>query len=253
MPSLLDIFFKIADGIEGVCRKAQGKGYGASSIKSEYCCALRLMNSMPALIVDVGANIGDYTAEIRSITTDAEVHAFEPSKANMSFLKERFKSDSKVNLVIAALADNSGSAVLFANHLGSVFGSLSKRDMSHRNINFDQEEVVPVIRFEDYWNQHLQRRHIDFVKLDIEGHELSALKGFGESISHIDVVQFEFGSANIDTRTYFKEFWNFFRQHDFELARITPFGLQKIRRYHENDEFFWTTNYVAYRTRPTKI
>ena len=83
--------------------------------------------------------------------------------------------------------------------------------------------------------------------MDIEGHELDALRGFGEALKHIDVIQFEFGGCNIDTRTFFQDFWYFFQKEGFEIYRITPFDLVKIESYQESEEYFVTTNYLAKR------
>ena len=69
--------------------------------------------------------------------------------------------------------------------------------------------------------------------------------GFGEALSETSVLQFEFGGSNIDTRTFFQDFWYFFKENDFAIFRITPFGVERIGRYRESDEFFFTTNYVA--------
>ena len=102
--------------------------------------------------------------------------------------------------------------------------------------------------FEDYWKTVLNSQQIDICKIDIEGHELDALVGFGEAIKHISVIQFEFGGCNIDTRTFFQDFWYFFQEKGFDLYRISPIGLIHIPRYRELDEFFFiTTNYLAKR------
>lgn len=53
----------------------------------------------------------------------------------------------------------------------------------------------------------------------------------------IKVIQFEFGGANIDSRTYFKDFWKFFYYNNFSLFRITPLGLLRINNYSESDEY----------------
>ncbi len=83
-------------------------------------------------------------------------------------------------------------------------GSLTKRKLDHFNIRFNVQEAVGTIRFEDYWISELDRRRVDIVKIDIEGHELVALRGFGEALSETSVLQFEFGGSNIDTRTFFR-------------------------------------------------
>ena len=88
---------------------------------------------------------------------------------------------------------------------------------------------------------------LDFVKLDIEGHELDARNGVGEALKFIAVIQFEFGGCNIDTRTFWQDFWYFFKKNNFDLYRITPFGKIKIKKYREIDEFFSTSNFLAKR------
>ena len=86
---------------------------------------------------------------------------------------------------------------------------------------------------------------MDIIKLDIEGHELSAIKGLGAIVQQTSIFQFEFGGCNIDTRTYFKDFFDFFKDNNFEIYRITPFGVELISNYRETDEFFSTTNFLA--------
>ena len=61
------------------------------------------------------------------------------------------------------------------------------------------------------------------------------------------VVQFEFGGANVDTRTYFQDFWYLLTPMGFRLHRLGPRGLIEIGAYVEQDEFFTTTNYFAVR------
>ena len=157
----------------------------------------------------------------------------------------RFRDCSNVKIIPCAVGESSGIASLYANEPGSGLGSLSKRRLDHFNIKFDMEETIDVIRFEDYWVKVLEKRNIDVLKLDIEGHELYALHGLGESINSISVIQFEFGGCNIDSRTYFQDFWYFFKEHNFKIFRIGPIGIQKIEKYRESDEYFLTTNFVA--------
>jgi FkbM family methyltransferase len=170
---------------------------------------------------------------------------FEPSPTNVERLQRRFAADAGVHVVASAVADATRQATLYADRAGSGMGSLAARDLRHRGLSFSHRETVSVIRFEDYWAQHMGRRPLDIVKIDIEGFELAALHGFGDALAATRVLQFEFGGCNIDTRTYFRDFWDSFRTRGFALYRITPFGLHRLKRYRESDEFFSTTNYVA--------
>lgn len=53
----------------------------------------------------------------------------------------------------------------------------------------------------------------------VEGHELDVLAGAEEALKSVQLVQFEFGGCNIDTRTYFQDFFYFFQQHGFAIHR----------------------------------
>jgi hypothetical protein len=117
--------------------------------------------------------------------------------------------------------------------------------LEHLDIPFEFAESVPVTTFDNYWRSTLFKRPIDLVKIDIEGHELNALEGFGESLTVTRLVQFEFGGCNIDTRTFFHDFWKFFQKRGFKIFRVTPFGVLPIGKYSEKLEFFSTTNYYA--------
>ena len=239
------MIFKIARYLEKVAFYAQGKGYGSATIKQENKLVHQFLKKTPILAVDIGGNIGEYSAELRRLNPSLEIHIFEPSSVNIDKLKARFGEDEGINVLPYAVSGSEGSATLFSNRAGSPLGSLTKRKIDHHNIEFNHQETINTIRFEDYWNNHLKKRNIDIVKIDIEGHELSALEGFGEALLNSRVIQFEFGGCNIDTRTFFQDFWNFFRDKNFEIYRITPFGAEEINIYREYDEFFSTVNYIA--------
>lgn len=239
------VLFRLLSLAERAAAFAQGKGYGTATLQKEIEILRRFGPAEPNLAIDIGGNVGDYTAELRRQNPALEIHTFEPSKVNVEKLTSRFGSDSRVTIVPLAVSDRSGMASLYSDHGGSGLGSLKKRRLEHFDIAFDVEEDVKTIRFEDYWTATLQRRQLDLVKLDIEGHELAALEGFGSALKATRALQFEFGGCNIDTRTYFQDFWYFFESNNFAIYRITPLGAQMIERYKECEEFFATTNFVA--------
>lgn len=232
--------------------RRQGKGWGAGSVEHELRVAGSLLGaqSVIKLAIDVGGNVGNYTAAIRSVHPDAEVHVFEPAQTNIKILTKRFGDDDNVSLQPYALAATESEATLYSDKPGSGLGSLTRRRLDHRGNDFDVSESISVRVFDDYWKQVLECRSIDLFKLDIEGHELDALAGSVSALAKTRIVQFEFGGCNIDTRTFFQDFWYFFKEHNFELYRITPKGVARIDKYRERDEFFSTTNYLALARKP---
>jgi FkbM family methyltransferase len=241
--------YSLFDLLERASARIQGKGWGSATLSHEVNSVKKFFKKTPELGIDIGGNVGDYSALLRKKFPDIELHIFEPSSTNISKLSKRFGFDNKTRIIPQAVSNLNGSAELFADSPGSGMGSLIKRKLDHFNVEFTATEVVNTIRFEDYWVTKLEKREIDFVKMDVEGYEFNVLNGFGEALNKTKIIQFEFGGCNIDTRTYFQDFWYFFKEHSFEMYRIAPFGSQHIGKYKEVDEFFSTTNYLCINTR----
>ena len=225
-----------------------GKGWGSSTVKKEFAAAESLLNVKKlSFCVDIGGSVGTYSEEIIKKYPNCRVVIFEPSQSNNKILNKKFSEFPMVTLEHSAVSNENGATTLYSNHDGSGLASLTKRRLDHFNIEFEYTESVKVIRFEDYWKEVLNSQPIDICKIDIEGHELDALRGFGDAINFISVIQFEFGGCNIDTRTFFQDFWYFFQDNDFDLYRISPIGVIHIPQYREIEEFFSTTNFLAKR------
>lgn len=224
----------------------QGKGWGAGTIAEEVSACCALLSENPRLLIDIGGNKGLYSQEFLRRFSDAEIHIFEPSSCNVNALKILFSSAPGVNVIGSALSNTSGKLILYSDKPGSGLGSLSKRRLDHFGIEMDETEEVNVLRFDEYWKRFSSLHPvIDYVKIDVEGHELSVLEGFGDFLEKVKLIQFEFGGCNIDTRTYFQDFWYFFVAKNFSLYRITPRGAISIPAYREAHECFATTNYIA--------
>lgn len=233
----------------------QGKGWGTSTISEEINCCKQLLNYKPKLIVDIGANIGLYTEELLKIFPDATYFLFEPSQYNIKILSDKFYKFDNVYCSEYALSNESSKRNLYSDKIGSGLSSLSKRRLDHFNIFMNVVESVDTIRFDEFLNfDDIPDSFdtIDYVKIDIEGYELFALQGFGDRIEDVSIIQFEFGGCNIDTRTYFQDFWYFFKEKNFSIYRISPNGPEKINYYEESLEYFSTTNYIAVNNKKLK-
>lgn len=227
----------------------QGKGFGAQSVGAEVQCALELFQKKFAgnnidkfLVFDVGANIGNYTREVLKADLSCIIFSFEPSFKSYQTMMQNVKS-ANVSILNFGFSDNVSEKILFSDEPGSAISSLTKRNLEHFGIEFSHEERVKMDTLDNFCNTNSVIP--DLLKIDVEGHELDVLLGGLEIIDKVSIIQFEFGGCNIDTRTYFQDFWYFFKQHDFSLYRITKTGPQLISTYSEADEYFSTTNYLA--------
>jgi FkbM family methyltransferase len=222
-----------------------GLGYGSHSIRREVASLRRFVKG--GIFLDVGANKGLYSRELlRVYGPNVEaLHCFEPTKELVSgFL--RFE-DPRVTVNALALGKRAATAELWKIPGRPGLNSLTKRRLDHFQVEMTEKDSVEVVTLDEYAARH-NLEHIDFMKLDVEGHELDVLKGSEALLSRraIRCIQFEFGGCNIDTRTFFQDFWYLLGvNYGFRLYRIAPLGIIPVTRYTEADEVFLTTNYIA--------
>jgi len=84
---------------------------------------------------------------------------------------------------------------------------MNRRNLNHIGMKFDQSEAICVETLDEYCLKN-SIKHIDLLKMDVEGHELDVLAGSEALFVHkaISMVLFEFGGKNIDSRTFFRYF-----------------------------------------------
>jgi hypothetical protein len=130
-------------------------------------------------------------------------------------------------------------------------GSLTKRRLNHMGIDYSQSETVTIDTLDNYCENN-GISCIDLLKADIEGHELDLFLGAKRMFQtgSVRIATFEFGGCNIDTHTYFQDYFYYFKEMNMDLYRITPSGyLYPINGYSERQEQFQTTNFAAINNR----
>jgi len=245
MQSLLEKNVQTSQYLMGI-----GSGGGVlSSGEQAIFHVLKKRTQPPYCIFDVGSNKGQFLQLILEnlAADDFRIHCFEPGHETFKMLAESFNKDERIKLNNIGLGKQTGEAVLHYDNCGSGLASLTKRKLDHFSIDFSKSEKVVINTIDDYCEENAID-HIHLLKIDIEGHELDALAGAKRMFAarSIDIVTFEFGGCNIDTRTFFQDFWYFFNQANFKLFRITPSGyLHPLESYKELYEQFRTINFMA--------
>lgn len=207
------------------------------------------------VVFDVGANVGDYSLCLRSFLPAADVYAFEPAVSVFQQLNENIaaaRADGKIKPYNFGFSDSERTVEFYsytvdgneASVLSSIDERLPTQVLDVQTRRREQVQVRTIDRFCE--TEGIAR--IDFLKIDVEGHELSVLRGAERMLTSdaIAMIQFEFGPANIYSRTYFYDFWSLL-SGAYDLYRIVPSGLAAINYYGEHNEIFLTTNYLALR------
>ncbi len=200
-------------------------------------------------LFDVGGNVGNYSKALHDFfdKDNATIHAFEPSGKTFEMFIKNTKGLSNIIPNNFGFSDKESSLSLFTDNEGSGLASVYQRNLAHFGIAMDKMETIQLKTVDNYCQENKIGK-IHFLKLDIEGHELSAIKGAKQMIADkkIDFIQFEFGGCNIDSRTYFQDFF-YLLKDNYRIYRILRDGIMPIDQYKETNEIFITINYLAVR------
>jgi FkbM family methyltransferase len=147
------------------------------------------------LVFDAGANMGNRSKIFRAI--GARVVAFEPQSHCARFLQAAFAGDVGFTLLQAALSDSEGELTL---HLSDVhtLSTLDDEWMARMNRGgrfphqWDKTEIVQVTTLDRAIAQHGLPA---FIKIDVEGHEFSVIRGLSHPVKHLSL---EFASESLD-------------------------------------------------------
>ncbi|MEV6054373.1 FkbM family methyltransferase [Streptomyces sp. NPDC052107] len=200
------------------------------------------------MIFDVGANFGQWTTSLHTALGEqaGTFFMFEPQSACQPALGGI--TDSQRVIVRAAVGDKSGSANVFCDTPGSGVASIHRRRDSYFGDLTSHQETVRVTTI-DFEVESRGIHRIDLLKLDIEGAELAALLGARKTLERrrISTIAFEFGSANVYSRTFFRDFWDLLDPLGYRIWRIFPGGgLLPLTEYTEELEHFrGVSNYIA--------
>ncbi len=204
--------------------------YENSEISGEKFLLENLLKNAPkkSVIIDIGANIGNYAKKCMEINRNITLYAFEPHPKTFISLQKNAKEfhftavnqgcgETNDMLMIYDYADNNGSS-----H-ASLYEDVIEKIHQSKKI----ATQVQIIKLDDFTSEK-KIQHIYLLKIDTEGHELSVLKGAKELLNHqsIDYIQFEFNEMNTISKTFLRNFAEILSNYKF--FRLLPDGIVSI-------------------------
>jgi FkbM family methyltransferase len=131
-------------------------------------------------IIDCGANIGLSVIYMKQLYPQAEIVAFEPDEQNFDLLSRNVRSFGFTDVTLRKEAIWKENTVLHFSGTGS---TTSKIDNSAGALSRE----VPAARLKD-----LLTRHVDFLKIDIEGAEFQVVKDLDGSLHQVGNLFIEY-------------------------------------------------------------
>ncbi|HVA96930.1 MAG TPA: FkbM family methyltransferase [Candidatus Acidoferrales bacterium] len=203
------------------------------------------------IVVDIGAHIGYYTLIAASIVGDkGKVYAFEPDPSNFHLLKKNINVNGYTNVVTVnkAVSNKNGNKRLYLNDENRgdhrVFDSGDKR----------KSIAIAVVTLDDFFKD--KKETIDFMKMDIQGSEVFAMKGARKIVDKSKKIKFitEFMPFELDqSGSSAEEYLRLLKNNKFKIYRLDevrekliPINPEKLLRLY-NDNKHYLTNLLCYR------
>jgi FkbM family methyltransferase len=175
---------------------------------------LRLAGVELKVAIDGGANVGQTAAAILRTAPHAHVHCFEPVSSTFAELQRNVGEDPRVTLNNAALSQFTGMGHVTATPLGTA------NNVEERPSN--KTEPCHLWAGDEYLTA-MNVDRVDLLKLDVEGHELQALRGFIDSLleARFALIQLELGFYGVKRmRSSFRELSAFLETFGYRVLRF---------------------------------
>lgn len=176
------------------------------------------------VVVDVGANTGQYGGKLREAGYRGWLISLEPVRATFELLKSRASRDPQWITLPSALGREAGNATINISE-ASVFSSL--REQAAAATAFNQEarvirqETIEITRLDDLFPTLPPGRR--FLKIDTQGYEQDVLAGARDCLAEFLGVQME-----LPIKHLYQDVWrldeavSFMSSRGFEISNIIP-------------------------------
>lgn len=177
------------------------------------------------LIIDVGADVGNYGSQMRSLKYKNKILSFEPILSSYKHLLKKKSKDSLWFAENIALGDVNEERIFhIANNDGR---SSSLREMLSAHVEaaphaaIVRQEKVQVRRLDDLSYPVLHDAKRVFMKIDTQGYEMEVLKGSENYLQKITGVQVEMSFMPLyKDQALFFELFQYLNGHGYQLCSL---------------------------------
>lgn len=198
-----------------------------------------------SIAFDVGAAKGLWTQIALAADPNVTIHCFEPTSRRFKILIDR-NFGERVVLNNFGLGDSAGTAEIF---YGASGGSNSLFPQRFNGSPYAEEDVETVtISTLDTYCRERNIDWVDFVKMDIEGYEMAAIRGAEQMLraGKIGVIQFEYSYVFLDAKTSLMQLMQYVQGVNpaYEFHKIYPDGPRLVPTYEHTLDNFKTQNWA---------
>jgi FkbM family methyltransferase len=185
-----------------------------------------LANQGIDLVLDVGASTGNYAWTIRASGYRRRICSFEPLRGAFAKLEELAADDPDWSCLRLALGAAPGSAEI---NVAGNSDSSSLLEMGERHLRSDPAsayvgtETIELSTVDEVWDRVVRDSESVFLKLDVQGFELEALRGAKRSLPRLTGLQAELSLVPLyEGAPEWTELVGYVQERGFHPTRLEP-------------------------------
>jgi len=179
------------------------------------------------ILLDVGANSGQYAQKMREAGYEKKIISFEPLSDAHKELEKNAKKDEKWLVAPRCAIGEINKNTKINVSENSVSSSLNEIMDSHLNAapesKYIKQEEIEVKKIDDFENVYFENNDNIFLKIDAQGYDFEVLKGAEKSLKFIRGIQIETSFEKLyENQKLFLDINKYLENLNYKIWAILP-------------------------------
>ena len=172
------------------------------------------------LVLDVGANIGQYASDLRGSGYGGQITSFEPVAEYHQQLARRAADDARWQTRPLALGATDGSAEI---NVGGTLSSLLEAAPGSDFVQYQGRETIRIARLDTLADELIAGDDRAWLKVDVQGLEPQVLDGAAAALGRVVAVELELSlKPHYKGQTTYRPMMDRLGAAGFELWSLSP-------------------------------
>jgi FkbM family methyltransferase len=188
----------------------------------------KLAGVYPKTVIDVGANIGQFSVASSHLFIEAEIFSIEPDPRVVEQLRVNVGKKIKKNIYVTALGETNGKEIFHVNsdtQVSSLLPLGKDRIKSFPNSKVVEKIIIPITTLDALFQDKILAQPI-LLKIDVQGYEDRVILGGANFLSCVRWILMEVAFSKLyEGERDFASLIKMMQAHGFEFVRPLNFHI----------------------------